>query len=345
MNEKEQLIKVRDRREKHQFSIHNRVIDEWLPIIGLPGLALYALYVRMSNKKDEKCYPGYTLIQEHLGMGRATISNYNKLLQWCGLIHIEPGDAVNTNDYYILDIPTVTPEALDRIRSMAVAKLSESSKFRRLVLDRLTNWQPIHWQRNNKSNPNVVHPEQLTLTGGSPVAEHPSSPAEHPSSVAEHPSSPGELEQSEATIRKNNPQQQQAPAQIQAQQAQAQVDAVVAANLEALARFGVITSYANTREVAGLPHVTPNLIRAWGEHLRQQEKVVNVPGLLLDTLKTTKAPPPAGRGRRGGRRGDDARWPTKAEQETAWQAHKDGLLALNISPIQSITLPTGCQYL
>ena len=72
-------------------------------------------------------------------------------------------------------------------------------------------------------------------------------------------------------------------------------------NLAALAEYGVDTSEPTARAVAGLSHVTPELIRAWGEHYRGRKGIHNLPGLLLHVLQTTKRPP--GTPRRGRRRG------------------------------------------
>jgi len=207
------VIRVRDRRQKHQFSVHNRVIDEWLPLIGQAGYALYSLYVRMANNDDERCYPGYTTIGEHLGVSPTTISNHNKLLVWCRLLHIEPGNQRKPNDYYILDVPAVTPEALEAIRQAVAAELPPNNKFRRTVLKRLDKWQPIQaiWDRHKKSrHVIVVHPNQLSLfpdQEGTTLAEYPTTLAEYPTTLAEQGTTPGVVEQSETTIQRDNPHQ------------------------------------------------------------------------------------------------------------------------------------------
>jgi hypothetical protein len=242
MNDEGHII-VRDRRQKHQFSIHNRVVDEWLPIIGQTGYALYSLYVRMANRDDERCWPGYTLIKQHLSIGYSSVSDYNKLLEWCGLVHIERGDATHPNEYYILDIPPVTPETLEKLRQAATDELSPKSKFRQTILNRLENWQPIQalWGSVDSSKPIIVHPAQMTLPlegaseagqaaldteqvtpvaeEGTPLAEDPAPgedstppaeggtpPAEDPTPVAEEGTPPAEggLRLQES----NNPKQQ-----------------------------------------------------------------------------------------------------------------------------------------
>ncbi len=192
-NGRDVIVRVRDRRARHQFSIHNRVMDEWYPIVGAPGFALYGLYCRMANKRDERSWMPYSTIQAHMGMGPGTISDYNKLLVWCKLIHIEEGDSRLANDYYILNIPLVTDEALAAVREAALADqerrtavreeravkfdrggLSEKAakvrekgvdKFVNMVLKRLDKWEPLQTQwKKNKERPTVVRPPaQMSL--------------------------------------------------------------------------------------------------------------------------------------------------------------------------------------
>lgn len=279
------VIRVRDRRQKHQFSIHNRVIDEWLPIIGLHGYALYSLYVRMANQTDERCYPGYTTISQHLGIGTTTISNHNRLLVWCGLIHIEPGNRKASNDYYILDIPKVTSEALDSIRQAAMTDLSEKSKFHRTVLNRLDNWQSIQdiWARHRKLSVQVVHPDQMNLPldvgtpsaeQGTPPAEHGTPPAEHGTPPAEHGTPPGGVEQSETTIRSNNPKQQSNNNTV--------------AVVELLSTFGV-TEPALSNPVILDAH--PTDVRAWIWYAQTQGNLKDPRAFVISKLRKRQNPP------------------------------------------------------
>jgi len=196
-------IRVRDRRAKHQFSVHNRIIDQWYPIIGSTGLTLYSLYVRFANFEDERSYPGYTLIQKHLGLGRSTISEYNKLLELCGLIQIVPGDNVRTNDYYLLDIPEVTPETLRELASRVRGSFSVKSHSRQVFLRRIRDWIPLpaHFKSANQSAVAVYRQGGLAPEQGSPVSEQGSPVPEHPVRIQDWGSPPGGLEQSEY----NNP--------------------------------------------------------------------------------------------------------------------------------------------
>jgi hypothetical protein len=188
----ESRIVVRDRRTSHQFSVHNTVIDQWFPIIGMTGLAIYSLYVRMSNQKDERCWPGFTLIKSHLGISSSTLSDYNRLLTWCELLHIEPGNQKQSNNYYILDVPEVTPDKLTEIADQA-RKLPKSSRLKKPLLQRVKDWQPLQAHFSDRPKPDVVPASQLSLPiGGSSLSEPDSSLSELGSSLSEPGGSPGE---------------------------------------------------------------------------------------------------------------------------------------------------------
>ena len=61
-----------------------------------------------------------------------------------------------------------------------------------------------------------------------------------------------------------------------------------------LAEFGVNILEPLARQVAALPHVTPDLVRAWGDNLLKRPGIHNLPGLLLHILQRhTEPPPPA----------------------------------------------------
>jgi|GEM_PF-1675897 len=80
-----------------------------------------------------------------------------------------------------------------------------------------------------------------------------------------------------------------------------QAEARIRANLAALSAWGVNPATAPARAVAAFPHLTPELIHAWGADLQQRAQVRNLPGLLLYTLRTTTQGPRAET--RGGTRG------------------------------------------
>jgi len=303
-NNAEPTIIVRDRREKHQFSIHNRVIDEWLPIIDKHGYAMYSLYVRLANKADERSWPGYTLIERHLGIGPATISNFNRLLTWCGLIHVEPGDRKTSNEYYILNVPTCTPEAIQDIRNKATTHFPAKSTFLQALLRRLETWQPIQerWARGRKK-PVIIHPNQLPLpeATGQPASpgkvptspgEDPTSPGKVPTSPGEDPTSPGKEEQSETTIRK-----QQSEITIQTQQSTTTSTTPTSEQTsDDVVGLRDILSDFNVQEPVLSQLVTNNIttedVQAWIWYTQTQSSLTDPTAFVISRLQQ-HIPPPA----------------------------------------------------
>jgi len=94
-----------------------------------------------------------------------------------------------------------------------------------------------------------------------------------------------------ADISNQDKEQQQSSSLIGVQKDAVLQNFAVEENLQALAEFGVNPSEGFAKEVAALPHVTPELIRAWGEHYRMRKGIHNLPGLLLHTLRNTTRPP------------------------------------------------------
>ncbi|MBC8445669.1 MAG: hypothetical protein H8D74_00570 [Chloroflexi bacterium] len=263
-NHTERTIVVRDRRQVHQFSTHNRVIDEWLPIVGKTGFVLYSLYLRMAHRDNEHCYPGYNSISEHLRISPTTISHCNKILVWCRLIAIVQGNRRVSNDYYILDVPRVTPEALDEIRRVLTIETDENSKLRRTMLKRLDEWQPIQdiWDKHKKAPVTIVkavHSNQIDLPlsttqakQGTTQAKQGTTQAKQGTTQAKQGTTPSVVEQSESTIRKNNPKEQSNSNNTQ--------NAVVAV-LSVLNQFQIMEP--TRTEIANLPHITADYLTAW----------------------------------------------------------------------------------
>lgn len=155
----EKQIVVRDRRKPHHFTVDNVILDDYLPLVGPIGMAMYSLYCRMASFRDEKSYPGYVMIQGHLGISSGTVANYNRLLVWCELIHIEPGDPTRNeaNDYYILDPKPVTADLLNAIYQNAQQHYSDDQFFLTALLERVRSWRPLQsWWPTPKEKPEVI---------------------------------------------------------------------------------------------------------------------------------------------------------------------------------------------
>jgi len=136
------LVIVRDRRKARQYSIENLIMDEWFPILGATGYAIYSLYVRMANSKDERAWPAYSLVQRHLGIGAASVSEYNQLMEWCGLLHIEPGNHHSSNTYFILDPPAITLDLLQSLRQ-SLTGWGSNRRLAGTIRKRIQAWESL----------------------------------------------------------------------------------------------------------------------------------------------------------------------------------------------------------
>jgi hypothetical protein len=177
-------IIVKDRRKPRHYRIDNVVFDEWLPLLGTIGYTLYSTYTRMADSSDERSWPGYQLIENHLNISPGSIADYNRLLAWCGLVHIEPGNPVtNTpNNYYILEPEPVSIELLHQIRRQATEHYAPSHTFLIRLIERLENWRPLSsYYRNTATGPEIIKATH--------VAKHPTHPEKHPASLHEYPTS------------------------------------------------------------------------------------------------------------------------------------------------------------
>jgi len=168
----------------------NHIIDQWFPIITDKGHALYCLYCRMAD--EAYSIPQNRTIARYMSMTANTLSNYNMLLVWCGLIHIEPETANNTLNYAILETPTVNAERIALIKGIAESELTRQiqaqqteanrlqqigltaaaekmrrtagNKFINALLNRLEKWQPLQMhEHHNQPHSPVTQPGQLLL--------------------------------------------------------------------------------------------------------------------------------------------------------------------------------------
>lgn len=214
-----------------------------MPIIGTTGFTLYALYVKMSNRKDERAYPGFRSISEHFGFSHVTIACYNWLLERCRLIHIEryqlPDGRRYRNQYLILPIPEVTRAKLDYMYCGVATALWDEIyaekpnerwvAFLDMVLLRICDWQslPEIWARNRPEKGIKVIKAQMELpfvgdkvgdnadlavsSGHNPgiLGTQPRCPKDSTSvSQGHNPGIPRIPEQSEETKNINNPKEQ-----------------------------------------------------------------------------------------------------------------------------------------
>jgi hypothetical protein len=109
-------IVIRDRRKPNQYTTDNVIAREWLSILRVgDAFFLYSVYLSMSNKETESSWSSLRTLARYLQCGVDLIIRGNKLLEICELIHIETGDQRTSNEYYILDPPTLSDELKARI--------------------------------------------------------------------------------------------------------------------------------------------------------------------------------------------------------------------------------------
>src|SRR5215204_2514662 len=97
--------RVRDRRRASWFSVDNEVLDDFGPLIGLHGFAVYCALSRHAIAGDEEANVSLTKLCTHLKMGRAKLLETLGELRDVGLIAIERGDRKTTNTYTLLEVP------------------------------------------------------------------------------------------------------------------------------------------------------------------------------------------------------------------------------------------------
>jgi len=85
-------------------------LDDFGPLIGLHGFAVYCALSRHAYAGDEEANVSLTKLCTHLKMGRAKLLETLGELRDVGLIAIERGDRKTTNTYTLLQIPKGSSE-------------------------------------------------------------------------------------------------------------------------------------------------------------------------------------------------------------------------------------------
>ena len=139
---------IRDNRGGNWFWIHNIIIDHYQPIIGTMGFNIYSIYARQANNKTGKAKLPRNIILDHLGIGTSSLTEYNNILEWCGLIYIVRGYK-RINSIYLLQPRPITGEWLELIRQRVVEGTAPKgnrksySRCRKTILKRLKTWRSL----------------------------------------------------------------------------------------------------------------------------------------------------------------------------------------------------------
>jgi DnaA-like protein len=166
-------IVIRDRRKPSQYTTDNVVAREWLPIIRVgDAFFFYSVYLSMANKKTESSWGSLRTLAQYLQCGVDLIIRGNKLLEICELIYVETGNQRTSNEYYILDPPTLT----DELRARITSRLDDI-----LAQENSKNWQS--WAKQvrkaldkHRSLPDIWA-DRRANRGGRPKTQLPENPA------------------------------------------------------------------------------------------------------------------------------------------------------------------------
>ena len=201
MNDNDLTLIIRDKRGGNWFWMHNLIEDHYRPLIGSTGLDLYTLYARVRNNEEEKAVIPRSIILPHLGIGPATLTEYNRVLEWCGLVHINRQNH-RVHGIYLLEPEPITPERLEAIREIVIkGTKSKYPKLRQTMLKRIDTWRSLTDRRTELQQANSVPTLMRTaeMTGQLPLFDKPKGSAtEHEDSAIEHTRSATEHEDSAA---------------------------------------------------------------------------------------------------------------------------------------------------
>jgi hypothetical protein len=172
-NDSEKAIVIRDRRKPNQYTTDNVIAREWLPILRVgDAFFFYSVYLSMANKETESSWSSLRTLASYLQCGIDLIIRGNKLLEICELIYVETGNQRTSNEYYILDPPSLTPELRERIiRRLDDIAEEQTSKNWQSWVDQVKKVLDRH-----RSLPNIWA-ERRANRGGRPRTTRPTNPA------------------------------------------------------------------------------------------------------------------------------------------------------------------------
>lgn len=108
----EQTFTIRDQRTERRFFVDNMFVDDYGPIVGPYGHAVYNVLLRFSRPDGRGAWPSHATIAERAGCGIAKVKQVIKQFQDLGLVAVqhrynEDNGAQTSNEYIILDPPAM----------------------------------------------------------------------------------------------------------------------------------------------------------------------------------------------------------------------------------------------
>jgi len=140
--------------EHDHYRVKNWVAQEWLPIIGVHGMAIYDVLSSSANREHgNSWFFSLNTLSEYMQISRQTIILYSWLLEACDLIHVTSGDETHANVYTILEPSHVTAEALDKLRTTLSLETEVGQswrEFKQATLKRIDKWKKLRdcWNKN-----------------------------------------------------------------------------------------------------------------------------------------------------------------------------------------------------
>ncbi len=98
----EKLFEVRDRRIKEKFDVDDKFLNGYARFLGIYSVGVYCSLARHVDKK-QACFPSVNKIAEELGIGRNSVIESIKRLEFWNIIHKDRIGKKATNRYYLLD--------------------------------------------------------------------------------------------------------------------------------------------------------------------------------------------------------------------------------------------------
>jgi len=105
-------IVIRDLRTDERYWAHDTLIDNYGPLLGVDGFAIYSSLCLMANR-SQYCWPSLTRMARHWGKGKSTVSRAVTLMTDLRLVYVKrtsrDDGGTGNNIYYLLEpLPIAT---------------------------------------------------------------------------------------------------------------------------------------------------------------------------------------------------------------------------------------------
>ena len=127
--------------------MQDAIIDDYAPLLGVDGFAVYSSLCLMSNR-DQYCWPSLARLARHWGKGKSTVSRAVSLMTALGLIHVKHtarGDGGTGNNVYYLLEPLPLQDALKKLIESVAQDKAEGDAPGDDTVDAILHMIPESW--------------------------------------------------------------------------------------------------------------------------------------------------------------------------------------------------------